>query len=83
VLSQLCQELEVSDYSDLLAKVRDLKANQNKVKKEKRLLTNMKMLVKDSHELTSIGGSRRIGGGTNPSLGLQNNQTIPKFATID
>lgn len=76
MLSQLCQELEVYDYSDLLAKVRDLKANQNKVKKEKRLLTNMKMLVKDSHELTSIGGSRI-------SPGLQNNQTIPKFATID
>jgi len=77
VLSQLCQELEVSDYSDLLAKVRDLKANHNKVKKEKRLLTNMKMLVKDSHELTSIGS--RIG---NASPSLQN-QTIPKFATID
>lgn len=43
----------MNDYSDLLAKVRELKANQNKFKKEKRLITNMKLLVKDTHDLTS------------------------------
>ena len=47
----------MTDHSDLLAKVRELKANQKKVKKEKRLLTNMKMLVKDSHELTTSLGT--------------------------
>ena len=53
VLQQLCQELEVGDYSDLLAKVRELKQNQSKVRKEQRLITNMKMLVKDTQKLTS------------------------------
>ena len=47
----LCQELEVNDYTDLLAKVRKLKTKHNKYKKEKKLITNMKMLVKDSNGL--------------------------------
>ena len=51
----------MTDYTDLLSKVRELKSNQNRFKKEKRLIANMKMLVKDSHELTNIpkGSSSR------------------------
>lgn len=44
----------MGDYSDLLAKVQELKKSQSKHKKEKRLVKNMKMLVKDSNELSQI-----------------------------
>ena len=48
----LCQELEVNDYTDLLAKVRKLKIKHKQYKKEKKLIVNMKMLVKDSNGLS-------------------------------
>ena len=48
VIQALCLELDVENYTELHAKVRELKANQRKLQKDKRLVTNMKMLVKDT-----------------------------------
>ena len=48
VIQALCLELDVENYTELHAKVREMKANQRKLQKDKRLVTNMKMLVKDT-----------------------------------
>lgn len=67
----------MTDCSDLLAKVRELKVNQNKFKKEKRLITNMKLLVKDSNQLTAATATAQA----KPQQQVITSPT--HFATID
>ena len=66
-------ELDVENYTELHDKVRELKANQRRFQKEKRLITNMKMLIKDTHANGVL--SEALKGG---NLGGSNENHTPR-----
>ncbi|CDW90204.1 UNKNOWN [Stylonychia lemnae] len=47
LLNQLCKELKIENYEDILLKVKDLKHFMRKHQKERKLITNLQKLAKD------------------------------------